>query len=86
VPAAKLDQQDGIELISRLSSSCPAAGSVETAWPRIGKNKFRIDNVSRLFDRATGWMLAGHLGSRRTDSGKPKSPWPRGQGMRPWMC
>ena len=85
VPAARLDQQDGIELVSRLEFELPGGWkSVETAWPRIGKNKFRIDNVSRLFDRPTGWMLAGHLGSRRTRLGETEVTVasPRGQGMR----
>ena len=85
VPAAKLDQQDGIELVSRLEFELPTGWkSVETAWPRIGKNKFRIDNVSRLFDRPTGWMLAGHLGSRRTRLGETEVTVasPQGQGMR----
>lgn len=89
VPAAKLDQQDGIELVSRLEFELPAGWkSVETAWPRIGKNRFRIDNPARLFDRPTGWMLAGALGSRRTRLGKPKSRWPRrkGRACGAWMC
>ncbi|SEM39457.1 hypothetical protein SAMN04487857_101537 [Pseudomonas sp. ok272] len=84
VPAARLDQQDGVELVARLEFELPGTWkSVETAWPRIGKNRFRIDNVSRLFDRPTGWMLAGNLGSRRTRLG---DTWvtvasPQGQGM-----
>ncbi|KPU50724.1 hypothetical protein AN403_62 [Pseudomonas fluorescens] len=85
VPAAKLDQQDGIELVSRLEFELPAGWkSVETAWPRIGQNKFRIDNPSRLFDRPTGWMLAGQLGSRRTRLGETEVTVasPLGQGMR----
>ncbi|WP_103733527.1 hypothetical protein [Pseudomonas sp. GZJR-8] len=85
VPAARLDQQDGIELVSRLMFELPAGWkSVETAWPRIGKNKFRIDNVSRLFDRPTGWMLAGNLGSRRLRLGETEITVasPKGQGMR----
>lgn len=85
VPAARLDQQDGIELVSRLEFELPTGWkSVETAWPRIGKNRFRIDNVSRLFDRPTGWMLAGHLGSRRTRLGETEVTVasPQGQGMR----
>ena len=85
VPPARLDQQDGIELVSRLEFELPTGWqSVETAWPRIGKNKFRFDNVSRLFDRPTGWMLAGHLGSRRTRLGETEVTVasPRGQGMR----
>ena len=85
VPAARLDQQDGIELVARLVFELPAGWkSIETAWPRIGKNRFRIDNVSRLFDRPTGWMLAGNLGTRRTRLGETEVTVasPRGQGMR----
>lgn len=85
VPAARLDQQDGIELVSRLMFELPAGWkSVETAWPRIGKHKFRIDNVSRLFDRPTGWMLAGNLGSRRVRLGETEVTVasPKGQAMR----
>ncbi|MDF9777407.1 hypothetical protein [Pseudomonas baetica] len=85
VPAARLDQQDGIELVSRLVFELPGGWkSVETAWPRIGQNKFRIDNPSRLFDRPTGWMLAGQLGSRRTRLGETEVTVasPLGQSMR----
>jgi len=85
VPAARLDQQDGIELVSRLEFELPGGWkSVETAWPRIGQNRFRIDNPSRLFDRPTGWMLAGQLGSRRTRLGETEVTVasPLGQGMR----
>ncbi|MDX9670463.1 MULTISPECIES: hypothetical protein [unclassified Pseudomonas] len=85
VPPAKLDQQDGVELVSRLQFELPNGWkSIETAWPRIGKNTFRIDNPSRLFDRPTGWMLAGHLGSRRTRLGETEVTVasPQGQGMR----
>ena len=85
VPAARLDQQDGVELVSRLTFELPSGWkSVETAWPRIGKHKFRIDNVSRLFDRPTGWMLAGSLGSRRVRLGETEVTVasPKGQAMR----
>ena len=84
VPPANLDQQDGVELVSRLEFELPNGWkSVETAWPRIGKNRFRIDDVSRLFDRPTGWMLAGNLGSRRTTVGETEVTVsaPKGQGM-----
>ena len=58
--------------------------SIETPWPRVGQDKFRIDNVSRLFDRPTGWMLAGDLGSRRARLGDTDVTVaaPVGQGMR----
>lgn len=85
VPPAKLDQQDGVELVSRLTFELPSGWqSIETAWPRIGKQRFRIDNPSRLFDRPTGWMLAGKLGSRRTRLGETDVTVasPKGQGMR----
>ena len=84
IPPANLDQQDGVELMSRLEFELPKGWkSVETAWPRIGKNRFRIDDVSRLFDRPTGWMLAGNLGSRRTTLGETEVTVsaPKGQGM-----
>ncbi|WP_288442139.1 hypothetical protein [uncultured Pseudomonas sp.] len=85
VPPARLDQQDGTELVARLSVDLPEGWkSIETAWPRIGKDKFRVDNVSRLFDRPTGWMLAGELGSRRARLGQTDVTVaaPVGQGMR----
>ncbi|MGG5288575.1 hypothetical protein [Pseudomonas shirazensis] len=85
VPPARLDQQDGTELVARLAVELPPGWkSVETAWPRIGPHKFRIDDVSRLFDRPTGWMLAGNLGSRRARLGETDVTVaaPQGQGMR----
>jgi len=85
VPAARLDQEDGVELVARLEFELPSGWkSVETAWPRIGKHKFRIDSPSRLFDRPTGWMLAGQLGSRRTRLGETEVTIasPLGQGTR----
>ena len=85
VPPAHLDQQDGTELVARLTVDLPEGwNSIETPWPRIGKDKFRIDNVSRLFDRPTGWMLAGNLGSRRARLGETDVTVaaPVGQGMR----
>lgn len=85
VPPARLDQQDGTELVSRLEFELPSGwSSIETAWPRIGKNRFRINNISRLFDRPKGWMLAGTLGSRRTRLGETDVTVaaPQGEGMR----
>ncbi|EKM93689.1 hypothetical protein C211_17562 [Stutzerimonas degradans] len=71
VPAARLDELEGTKLVSRLSFELPEGWkSVETGWPRIGKNRFRIDNSERIFDRPTGWMLAGKLGSRRARLGE----------------
>lgn len=85
VPPAHLDQQDGTELVARLSFELPKGWkSVETPWPRIGKQRFRVDNVSRLFDRPTGWMLAGTVGTRRARLGETEVSVaaPQGQGLR----
>ena len=85
VPAAVLDQRDKTDLVARLQFELPKGWkSVETGWPRIGKNRFRIDNPERKFDRPTGWMLAGKLGTRRTRLGDTEVAIsaPIGEGMR----
>lgn len=85
VPRARLDQQDGVRLQTRLTVDLPPGWkNVETSWPRIGKNRFRIDDSSRLFDRPTGWMLAGNLINRRAHLGDTDVTVsaPKGQGMR----
>jgi predicted metalloprotease with PDZ domain len=58
------------------SSTCPKAGT--------GDNKFRIDNPTRKFDRPTGWILAGKIGSRRAKLGDTDVTVaaPVGEGMR----
>ena len=58
--------------------------AVETGWPRIGKNRFRIDNPSRKFDRPIGWIIAGNIGTRRAHLGETDVTIaaPIGQGMR----
>jgi hypothetical protein len=85
VPAARLRQEDKTELVSRLQFDLPKGWkSVETGWPRIGKNKFRIDNPQRKFDRPTGWMVAGKIGTRRARLGETDVTIsaPVGEGMR----
>ncbi len=85
VPAVKLRQEVGTELVARLQFDLPKGWkSVETEWPRIGKNKFRIDNPLRKFDRPTGWMVAGKLGTRRAKLGETEVTIaaPIGEGMR----
>ncbi len=85
VPSAHLDKEDKVELVARLQFELPQGWtSVETGWPRVGKHKFRIDNPSRQFDRPTGWILAGKLGSRRAQLGDTDVTVaaPVGEGMR----
>jgi len=85
VPAAKIGVESGVELVSRLQFELPEGWkAVETGWPRIGKNRFRIDNPERRFDRPTGWILAGKLGTRRATLGKTDVTVaaPMGEGVR----
>lgn len=85
IPPAHLDMVDGTKLIARLRFELPKGWkAVETGWPRVGENRFRIDNPARLFDRPTGWILAGKVGSRRTQLGDTMLTVaaPVGEGMR----
>jgi hypothetical protein len=43
--------------------------SVNTGWEQLDERRFRIDNPERRFDRPTGWMIAGALGTRREQLG-----------------
>lgn len=85
VPPAKLDQLDKTDLVTRIQFQLPKGWkSVETGWPRIGKNKFRVDNHQRHFDRPTGWIVAGKVGTRRVRLGETDVAIaaPVGEGMR----
>ncbi|WP_263139587.1 hypothetical protein [Pseudomonas alcaligenes] len=85
VPSARVQVGERVELVSRLEFELPDGWkAVETGWPRIGKHRFRIDNPERVFDRPTGWILAGKLGSRRTQLGNTEVTVsaPVGEGLR----
>lgn len=85
VPAVQLRQQSNTELVARLKFDLPKGWkSVETGWPRIGPHHFRIDNPQRKFDRPTGWIIAGKIGTRRARLGDTEVTIaaPVGEGMR----
>ncbi|MDX5372823.1 MAG: hypothetical protein LPK18_10345 [Pseudomonadaceae bacterium] len=85
VPSARLVKDDKVELVARLQFDLPKGWKgVETGWPRVGKNRFRIDNPARKLDRPIGWILAGKLGSRRAQLGDTDVTVaaPVGEGMR----
>ncbi len=46
--------------------------SIETGWDRKAGNTFTVDNPERRFDRPTGWMIAGKIGTRRATVKKTK--------------
>ncbi|MGX5218806.1 hypothetical protein [Pseudomonas sp. S9] len=85
IPSAAMQIQDKTNLVAHLKFKLPEGWpSVETGWPRVGKNTFRINNPQRKFDRPTGWILAGKIGTRRTKLGETDVTIaaPDGQGMR----
>lgn len=57
---------------------------IETGWPRKKDNIFVVDNPDRRFDRPTGWMIAGNMGTRRATVKKTAIAIsaPSGEGMR----
>ncbi len=75
VPPAKVKARKGAESAAELRFVLPKGWtSVETGWPRDKRSQkagesnrpaFLIDNPARNFDRPTGWMIAGKLGTRR---------------------
>jgi predicted metalloprotease with PDZ domain len=69
IPAVYTNEVSNAEARATLVFKLPDDWSVETGWPRIKGNTFRIDNPERRFDRPVGWMIAGKLGTRRTQVG-----------------
>ncbi len=76
IPPAKVRSKQGAYSKSYLSFILPDGwNTVETGWERdrsapvTGQQKnpphFFIDNPERRFDRPTGWMIAGKVGTRR---------------------
>ncbi|MFK8020243.1 MAG: hypothetical protein AB8B86_10770 [Pseudomonadales bacterium] len=66
VPTAKVRSRKGASSVSTLSFDLPPEWtSVDIGWRKMKDWQFRIDNPERQFDRPTGWMIAGKLGSRR---------------------
>jgi predicted metalloprotease with PDZ domain len=69
IPAVYTNELAGAESKAKLTFILPDDWSVETGWPRLRDNTFRIDNPERRFDRPVGWMIAGDLGTRRNTIG-----------------
>lgn len=83
VPPAAVTTAPGAKSDARLVFELPAGWpSVNTEWreepiPGAGEEPgsrrvFRVDNPERRFDRPTGWMIAGKLGTRRDLLGAPE--------------
>lgn len=61
----------------------PRWTGMDSGWPRGRGKYFRVDNPERMFDRPTGWMIAGKIGSRRDylDSTQISIAAPQGEAM-----
>ncbi len=71
IPAIHTFEAPGAYSIAVLDVILPEAWtSIETGWPRKKGNTFSIDNPERRFDRPTGWMIAGKIGTRRAKISK----------------
>ncbi len=85
VPPARTVVEDGARSRSRLRLRLPEGWSAATPYPRDESGVFQVEHPDRLFDRPTGWIVAGRrmgilrervAGVRVTIAG------PAGQGLR----
>lgn len=73
IPAMHTFEDEGAYSKATLEVKLPETWkSIETGWPRLSENRFAIENPDRRFDRPTGWMIAGNLGTRRATVKKTK--------------
>jgi hypothetical protein len=71
IPAIHTFEVSGAYSVASLDVVLPDGWSgIETGWPRKNGNVFTIDNPDRRFDRPTGWMIAGDIGTRRASISK----------------
>jgi len=85
VPPAKVETKDDAPSASKLVLRVPKGWSAVTPYPQNRAGAFEIDHPHRLFDRPTGWIVAGdRLGVvRETVAGtKVALAGPVGQGVR----
>jgi hypothetical protein len=69
-PRMSVTTRKGAEAESLLHIDVPAGWTVNTGWPlhdgnEDGDSVYRIDDPERSFDRPTGWIMVGKLGTRR---------------------
>jgi hypothetical protein len=64
-PAARVKAVKGARSATTLSIETPRGWNTDTPWKRRKDGVFVIDNPERAFDRPTGWMITGEVGTRR---------------------
>jgi hypothetical protein len=84
IPPVRIDMKDGTQSQAKLLLNLPEGWSLATPFPRYSSGRLRIDNPDRLFDRPTGWIVAGDIGTRRETIGDTRVTVaaPTGQSMR----
>ncbi|WP_331346406.1 hypothetical protein [Cellvibrio sp. UBA7661] len=85
IPPVETTEAPGAQAVAELEFILPKTWkNIETGWARKKDNVFIIDNPERLFDRPTGWMIAGKIGTRRATIKKTgiAISAPVGEGMR----
>lgn len=84
VPPFHSSFQDFTYASAKLQFRLPEGWSVETRYPRYTSGRFKVDDPRRRFDRPTGWLLMGDIGTRRTRIGASRVAVsaPVGQGVR----
>lgn len=64
-PSARVKAVRGARSKTTLEMILPKGWNAETPWTRQRGFVFAVDNPERSFDRPTGWMIAGDIGTRR---------------------
>jgi hypothetical protein len=65
VPQIRARTAKGASSRATLKFELPAGWSAETAWTAKAPLVFTVQNPRRRFDRPTGWMVVGDIGTRR---------------------
>lgn len=65
-PGARVRLTPDTDSCTRLRLQLPEGWSnAETQWPQAADGWFIVDNPETRFDRPTGWLIAGDVGTRR---------------------
>ena len=65
VPPVRVGMKYGTKARAKLHFDLPKGWSIVTPYPRYSSGTYKVDHPHRLFDRPTGWMVAGSIGVKR---------------------
>ena len=84
VPPIRSLLEDLVMSKAKMKVNMPTGWSVTTRYPRYSSGSYKIDDPDRLFDRPTGWMVMGNIGTRRETIGDTRVAiaGPKGHGLR----